>query len=125
MLAIARRDAPELPWQEADLSTFDLGRTFDVVLVAGNTIPLLEPGTLSDTAARLAAHLEVGGRLVCGFGLDADHLPDGCPATPLAEVDDAFAAAGLEPVDRWSSWDRTPFTDTDGYAVTVHTSRLS
>jgi SAM-dependent methyltransferase len=125
MLAMARRDAPDLSWQEADLSTFDLGRTFDVVLVAGNTVPLLEPGTLLAVATGLAAHLDGGGRLVCGFGLDPEHLPGGCPVTPLAEVDDAFAAAGLEPVDRWSSWDRTPFTDPDGYVVTVHTSRLS
>ena len=121
MLAMARRDAPDLEWHEADLSTFDLGQTFDLVAVAGNTIPLLEPGTLPEAAARLAAHLDRGGRLVCGFGLDAEHLPDGCPVTPLAEVDDAFTAAGLAPVERWSSWDRDPCTDAAGYVVTVHT----
>lgn len=121
MLAMARRDAPELPWHEADLSTFDLGRTFDLVVVAGNTIPLLELGTLPATAARLAAHVDEGGWLVCGFGLGADHLPDRCPVTPLAEVDETLAAAGLEPVDRWSSWERTPFAEPDGYVVTLHT----
>jgi SAM-dependent methyltransferase len=120
MLAMARRDAPDLAWHEADLSTFDLGRTFDLVVVAGNTIPLLEPGTLPHAAARLAAHLEDGGRLVCGFGLDAEHLPNGCPATPLADLDEAFAAAGIEPVERWSSWDRDPFAEADGYVVTIH-----
>ena len=35
---------------------------------------------------------------MAGFGLDADHLPKGCPVTPLADVEAAFAAAGLEPV---------------------------
>jgi SAM-dependent methyltransferase len=120
MLAMARRDAPDLEWHEGDLSTFDLNSTFDLVAVAGNTIPLLEPGTLSAAAARLAAHLVEGGRLVCGFGLDAGHLPQGCPVTPLADVDAALAAAGFEPVDRWSSWDRDPFAETVGYVVTVH-----
>jgi len=123
MLAMARRDAPDLEWHEGDLSTFDLDSTFDLVAVAGNTIPLLEPGTLPATAARLAAHLVLGGRLVCGFGLDAGHLPQGCPVTPLVDVDAALAAAGLEPVDRWSSWDRDPFTAADGYVVTVHRHR--
>ena len=120
MLAMARDEAPELPWLEADLSTFDLGRGFDVVLVAGNTLPLLEPGTLPAAAQRLAAHLDDGGLLVCGFGLDAAHLPGDCPTTPLADVDAAFATAGLQPVDRFSAWDRAPFDESDGYVVTVH-----
>ena len=120
MLGMARRDAPDLEWQEGDLSTFDLDSTFDLVAVAGNTIPLLEPGTLPAAAARLAAHLVADGRLVCGFGLDEEHLPRGCPVTLLVDVDAALAAAGLEPVDRWSSWDRDPVTATDGYVVTVH-----
>jgi len=120
MLAMARHEAPELPWHEADLSTFDLSRAFDVVLVAGNTIPLLEPGTLPATAARLAAHLDDDGLLVCGYGLDAAHLPGDCPVTPLADVDAAFAAAGLEQVDRFSAWDRAPDDESAGYVVTVH-----
>ena len=125
MLAMARREAPDLAWHEADLSTFDLGSSFDVVLVAGNTIPLLEPGTLAATAARLAAHVAADGLLVCGFGLDAAHLPGDCPVTPLAEVDEAFEAVGLVPVERWSSWDRAPYDESAGYVVTVHAPHLS
>jgi len=120
MLAMARQEAPALSWHEADLSTFDLGRAFDVVLVAGNTIPLLEPGTLPATADRLAAHLADEGLLVCGFGLDDAHLPGDCPVTPLADVDVAFAAAGLEQVERFSGWDGAPYDQSDGYVVTVH-----
>jgi len=120
MLAVARRELPDLEWVEADLASFDLGRTFDVVLVAGNTIPLLEPGTLTAAAARLAAHLVPGGRLVCGFGLDDAHLPGDCPVTPLADVDAAFESAGLEPVDRFSTWDRAAYDESTGYVVTVH-----
>jgi SAM-dependent methyltransferase len=120
MLAMAREEAPHLDWRVADLAVLDTGQLFDVVLVAGNTIPLLEPGTLDDTARHLAAQLDAGGLLVCGFGLDDAHLPSGCPVTPLAEVDAAFAAVGLEPVDRFSTWDRAAYDEDAGYVVTVH-----
>ena len=120
MLAMAREEAPELDWRVGDLALLDTGQLFDVVLVAGNTIPLLEPDTLADAAVRLAAQLDDGGLLVCGFGLDAAHLPGDCPVTPLADVDAAFSVAGLEPVDRFSTWDRAPYDDAAGYVVTVH-----
>ena len=57
---------------------------------------------------------------MCGFGLDAAHLPGGCPVTPLADVDAAFAEAGLEPVDRFSTWDGAAYDESAGYVVTVH-----
>jgi SAM-dependent methyltransferase len=120
MLAMAREEAPGLDWRVADLAVLDTGTVFDVVLVAGNTIPLLEPGTLESTGRHLAAQLDDSGLLVCGFGLDDAHLPGGCPVTPLADVDAAFAAAGLHPRDRFSTWDRAPYDDTAGYVVTVH-----
>jgi SAM-dependent methyltransferase len=125
MLEVARAESPGLDWRVADLASFDLGETFDLVLLAGNIIPLLEPGTLAAVCSRLAAHVAPGGRLVCGFGLDAAHLPDGCPVTPLTEVDAAMAAAGLEPVERFSSWDRAVFAESGGYVVTVHTPAAS
>ena len=123
MLLQAREEAPELDWRVGDLADLDTGQVFDVVLVAGNTIPLLEPGTLDSTAQHLAAQLDVSGLLVCGFGLDDAHLPRGCPATPLADVEAAFAAAGLEPLARFSTWDRAPYDEKSGYVVTV--DRLS
>jgi SAM-dependent methyltransferase len=119
MLREAREEAPELDWRVADLSGLETGRLFDVVLVAGNTVPLLEPGTLEEAVQHLVAQLDEDGVLVCGFGLDADHLPDGCPVTPLADVDAAFAAAGLQPVVRFSTWDAAPYDETSGYVVTV------
>lgn len=121
MLREARAAAPHLEWLEADLTTLDLGRQFDLVLLAGNVIPLLEPETLVMVAQRLADHVLPDGAVVCGFGLDAAHLPGDCPVTPLASVDAAFADAGLEAGERWSSWDRDPFgNEDDGYVVTVH-----
>jgi SAM-dependent methyltransferase len=120
MLALAREEAPDLDWRVGDLAALDTGQLFDVVLVAGNTIPLLDPGTLESTGSHLAAQLDEDGLLVCGFGLDAAHLPGDCPVTPLADVDAAFEAAGLEPLDRFSTWDRAPYDEQAGYVVTVH-----
>lgn len=120
MLAVARAEAPDLDWRLGDLATLALGETFDLVLLAGNIVPLLEPGTLAAVAERLAAHAGPGGRVVCGFGLDAAHLPGDCPVTPLTDVDAAFAAAGLVAGDRFATWDGAPY-DGGGYVVTVHT----
>lgn len=120
MLEVARAEAPRLDWRLGDLSTFDLGAAFDVVLVAGNTIPLLEPGTLLDASERLAAHLSPGGVIVCGYGLDAAHLPGDCPPTDLAEVDAAFGALGLDAVMRYGTWGGDAFDPADGYAITLY-----
>jgi SAM-dependent methyltransferase len=120
MLTVARSEAPDLDWRLADLATLDLATVFDLVLVAGNTLPLLEDGTLADACARLAAHTVPGGLVVSGFGLDAAHLPGDCPPVPLREVDDAMRAAGLAPVDRFGSWSGDVFDPSDGYVVTVH-----
>jgi hypothetical protein len=49
---------------------------------------------------------------VSGFSLRKDRLS-------LADYDGLAAAAGFEPVLRWSTWDRHPFADGD-YAVSVH-----
>ena len=120
MLDVARAGAPDVDWRLADLATFDLGETFDLVLVAGNTIPLIEPGTLLDVSERLVHHLTPGGVVVCGFGLDAAHLPGDCPPTALADVDAAFGVLGLDAVMRYSSWDGHAFDAADGYAITLY-----
>ncbi len=120
MLDQARAEAPALDWRLGDLATLDLGETFDLVLLAGNIIPLLEPDTLTPVAQRLAAHVAPGGVVVCGFGLDAAHLPGDCPVTPLTDVDTAMATAGLVPVERFSTWSGEAYADGGGYLVTVH-----
>ncbi|WP_243058540.1 bifunctional 2-polyprenyl-6-hydroxyphenol methylase/3-demethylubiquinol 3-O-methyltransferase UbiG [Nocardioides sp. SR21] len=120
MLWVAAGDKPEIEWLWADLSTLDLEATFDVVLVAGNTIPLLEEGTLAATCERLAAHTEPGGLVICGFGLDEAHLPPGCPVTTLTDFQAAMALAGLDDVVEFSSWDRGEFDPAGGYVVSVH-----
>jgi SAM-dependent methyltransferase len=120
MVEVARAGAPELDWRLGDLATLDLGETFDLVLVAGNTIPLLEPGTLPDACARLGRHLSPGGVVVCGFGLDGAHLPGDCPPTALADVDAAFGVLGLDAVARYGTWEGDAFDPDRGYVVALY-----
>lgn len=125
MLEVARRAAPHLPWYQADLATLtaeDVGglAEFDLVVMAGNIVPLLAEGTVPAAMASLAALLAPEGLLVAGFGLDPRHLPPGCPVTPLEEYDDACRAAGLVLRERYSTWDRDAFDPAAGYAVSVH-----
>lgn len=116
LLAYARRDHPEIEWVEADLSTFDLGRQFDVVAMPGNVMIFCRREDVPAIAERVAAHVEPGGAVVAGFSLTAD--PD---AATLADHDAAFAAAGLVLDRRFATWDGDPFDPAAAdYAVTVH-----
>ncbi|MFB7455680.1 class I SAM-dependent methyltransferase [Streptomyces sp. NPDC056188] len=123
MLAVARKQAPGLPWFQADLAAFEPDRLgiaadFDLVVAAGNILPLLAAGTEAAVVERLAAVLRSGGLLVAGFGLDEAHLPVP-PGITLAEYDDCCAAPGLTLVDRFATWDADPY-EGGGYAVSVH-----
>ncbi|HEX2048934.1 MAG TPA: class I SAM-dependent methyltransferase [Acidimicrobiales bacterium] len=112
MLDVARSKQPNLPWVLADLSQVDLDRTFDVVVLAGNVMIFLAPGTEADVVTNLARHLEPGGALVAGFSLEPGRLS-------LADYDAFAQAAGLVLAERWATWDRRPFAGGD-YAVSVH-----
>ncbi|MER6270876.1 class I SAM-dependent methyltransferase [Streptomyces sp900105755] len=123
MLAVAREQAPHLPWFQADLAGFEprglgIAADFDLVVAAGNIFPLLAAGTEAAVTGRLAAALRPGGLLVAGFGLDAAHLPVP-PGITLPEYDGHCAAAGFTLVGRFATWDADPY-DGGGYAVSVH-----
>lgn len=119
MLSAAVERDPEGEWYLGDVSEMvlitDTGATrlFDVVVAAGNVMIFLAPGTEAATVANLAAHLVPGGTLICGFQLQAGRYS-------LDDFDAACEAAGLAPVERWSTWDRQPFDPSGGYVVTVH-----
>lgn len=113
MISEARRRAPGLAWVEADLASLDLGRRFDVVVLAGN-VPLFCPSPDRPALVEAcAAHVAEGGRLVAGFQLDGRYA--------LADWDESCRAAGLTRSERWSTWDRRQYRDGDPYAVSVHT----
>jgi SAM-dependent methyltransferase len=112
MLAEAARRGPGLEWVAADLATLDLGRRFDVVVLAGNVPLFCPPPARSSLVASCAGHVVPGGTLVAGFQLDGRY--------GLEEWDAGCRAAGLDLTERWSTWDRQPFSDGDGYAVSLH-----
>jgi SAM-dependent methyltransferase len=115
MLAAARVKAPEIEWVRGDLADtgLQLGQVFDVVVMAGNVLIFVPSGSEERVVANAARWLRPGGLLVSGYSI----LPGGLGA----RQHDAMAArAGLVLQDRWSTWDRAPFSEDDRYAVAVH-----
>ena len=112
MLERARSRAPRLEWVVADIADVDLGRRFDVVVMAGNVMIFLEPGTEGRVVGNLGRHLSPGGVLVAGFELQPGRLD-------LAAYDAHASAAGLGLAARWATWDRQPYAG-GTYAVSVH-----
>jgi SAM-dependent methyltransferase len=125
MLAEARRADPDGRWIRSDLATLDLtgleenSHDFDLVVCAGNVVPLVAPGTEPAAVARMAEHLRPGGILVAGFGLDRAHLPREAAVLSLDDYDAWCSAAGLILEARYATWDRQPWTPDTGYAVSV------
>ena len=121
MVAVAERRDPATTWVQQDLSRLQLrSQAFELVLLAGNVVPLLAPGTLLAAMERIAAHAEPGGLVVAGFGLDAAHLPAGIPVTPLEDYDRACTVADLSFIRRYSTWDKEPWRPDSGYVVSIH-----
>jgi len=114
LLAHAAAKAPGVTWVAADLAALaptDVSGPFDAVVMAGNVVIFLAPGTGATAVANLAARLGPGGLLVSGFQLRADGVA-------LADYDDWTRSAGLEPVARYATWDRAPYAGGD-YVVAV------
>jgi SAM-dependent methyltransferase len=123
MLAVARQASSDVTWLPRDLADLgELGPPFDLIVAAGNVIPLLADGTEAAVIRALADRLAPAGRFVAGFGLDAAHLPLAGPPFGLEQYDAWCTAAGLVVDARYATWAADPF-DNNGYAVTV--SRLS
>ena len=120
-LNTALAKAPDLAWIDADLAHLDAvadlpgvagGAGFDLVVMAGNVMIFVDPGTEARVLAGLHAQTVPGGLLVAGFQVRSDRLA-------LAEYDRLAAGAGFALLDRWATWDRDPYSGGD-YAVSVH-----
>ena len=112
MLATARRAAPEIDWIEQDLTSLQLDRTFDAVVMAGNVPLFTAPGTHAALVAGCARHVGPGGAFVSGFQLERGFTLD--------DYDAHCTAAGLTLTERFATWDREPFAAAGKYAVSVH-----
>lgn len=112
MLASARRRAPSIDWVECDLAGLELGRRFDVVVMAGNVLLFTAPGTEAEVVAACARHLAPEGTLLAGFQLDRD--------LSVELYDQHCTAAGLVLAERWSTWSQAAYPGAGGYAVSAH-----
>jgi len=115
MLAAAQHKAPGLTWVHGDLADpeLDFGRSFDVVVLAGNVLIFVAAGSEMQVIANAARWLTPRGRLVTGYSLQAGGFgPD--------QLDEAARRVGLVLENRWATWDRAPFSPAGSYAVSVH-----
>lgn len=120
MLAEARRAAPGLTWLEADLldvAADEVGAPVDLVVLAGNVVVYLAPGTEAALPPHLAGWLTPGGLIVAGFAADR-HVS-------AADWDTWCAAAGLEHVASHAGWGGAPLGEGGDpeYLVSVHRRR--
>lgn len=113
MLATALAKAPELTWVESDLAALNLARTFDAVVMAGNIILFVQPGTEAAVVAGAARHVGEGGHLIAGFSLGRGVTAD--------EWDQWCSEAGLRPLERFATWTADPWTEESDYLVAVAT----
>jgi trans-aconitate methyltransferase len=117
LLDSARSKAPDLQWVAADLATMAAGVApgpFAAAVFAGNVMIFLARGTEGAVLRNVADRLAPGGLVVAGFQLQG--------RLTLDEYTTATTSAGLTPVERWSTWDRDPFTGGD-YVVAVDSKR--
>jgi SAM-dependent methyltransferase len=112
MLSTARSRGPAVTWVLADLVVLDLGRTFDVVVLAGNVPLFTAPGSQARLVAGCARHLAAGGALVAGFQLARGY--------DVATYDEHCRRSDLELAGRWATWDGEPWPGDGSYVVSVH-----
>ena len=115
MLNAARAKAPDLTWITADLLDVVVGRTFDVVVMPGNVMIFVEPGTEAAVVANMAGHVSPDGRLIAGFQLGRGYS--------VERYDTDCAAAGLELEHRYATWEGDHWHPGGDYAVSVHRHR--
>jgi SAM-dependent methyltransferase len=120
MLAAAAERAPDIEWVESDLTALNLGRTFDVVVMAGNVPLFTPPGTHAALVAACALHVAPTGALIAGFQLGESIVANAIGGYELADFDAHAEAAGLELAERFATWDGDPFPGDGSYAVSVH-----
>jgi 2-polyprenyl-3-methyl-5-hydroxy-6-metoxy-1,4-benzoquinol methylase len=115
LVEAARADHPGPRWLVADLAELDLPAAgepepFDAVVVAGNVMAFVAPGTEQAVLTRIAAHLHPDGLVVIGFGTDRGYA--------LADFDADTEAAGLHRDHRFATWDLRPWREGADFAVT-------
>jgi hypothetical protein len=84
---------------------------FDVIVLAGNVLVYVAPGTERRVLETLSGLLVAGGRIVAGFATDRNYQVD--------EFDRDVAAAGLTMEQRFATWHLDPWVEGADWAVTI------
>ena len=96
MLDVARRRLPGVDLIEADMRTFDLGRTFDAVTCLFSSIGYMTgEGDLDRAVGRMAAHLAPGGVLIVDGWVRPDEWFDGHRPQPEIASDESTTVVRL------------------------------
>ena len=119
LLAIARDRYPGVRYVESDLLALDAAvltaagspAAFDVIVIPGNVMVYVAPGTEHAVLAGLAALSKPGGRIVTGFATDRDYR--------IADLDADATTVGLVLEYRFGTWHLDPYTDASDWAVTI------
>jgi 2-polyprenyl-3-methyl-5-hydroxy-6-metoxy-1,4-benzoquinol methylase len=115
LIAAARTDHPGPRWEVADLAALCLETLaeppFDAVVLAGNVLVFLAPGSEGEVVRRVAEAVRPDGLVVAGFATDRDYT--------MAAFDADCAAAGLGLEHRFATWDLRPWTADAAWAVSV------
>ncbi len=94
MVALARAKLPDVVITEADMRTFDLGRTFDAVICLFSSIGYLaDVEELRGAVTRMGVHLAPGGVLVIDGWIRPDAWRPGGGVMAQAESDEETAVA--------------------------------
>jgi SAM-dependent methyltransferase len=116
MLGEATNKAPHLQWTKANLAQLDLGRAFDLVILAGNVILFVDEADRPSVAPALRAHTKNTGLVVAGMQLARE---DG-RRVAVSQWDAWMTSAGFSLAERFSTWDEGPWHDASDYVVSVH-----
>ena len=108
LLAVARRENPEVAFHQGDMVEFDLGRRFDVVTCLSSSIGCVRTlDRLRRAAACMAGHLELGGVAAVEPWLTPETWKSGTvhallidePELKIARVNTSFARGRLSYFD--------------------------
>ena len=115
LVEAAREEHPGPRWLVADLSTMDLAalgesEPFDAVVMAGNVMPYVAPGTEATVLARLRAHLRPDGLALVGF-----HTA----RMDVAQFDRHVEESGFHLEQRVATWDVRPWRTDAAFAVSA------
>ncbi len=115
LINAARAAHPGPAWLVGDLADLDatLGRAaaFDAIVLAGNVMVFLAPGSEPRVLSCLRRWLVPDGVLVAGFATTADYR--------LEDFDRDAAATGLTLEHRFATWSLRPWHDGADWAVSV------